>query len=305
MTLRTDATRIGAVALAVCLSGGCRERGLLPITPPGSRPPPRRATEPAPAPTPSAAQPAQPAPSDPVTPVAATAAEAGESPLRLLYRRAAAAAADYDSYIVRLQRREIITGSDGKHEVIVLKFRRRPLSVHMKWVGEEAKGREIVYVQGRYDDKIHILMNSGLLAGRRMAFAPDSPMVRARSRYPVNEAGVAAAVERFGRALAAVEQGRPGAGTMRYLGPQRRPEIDGPVYLVEQTVPPGQEEHLARGGRRLIGFHGDNGLPVLMQTWDDRNQEVEFYVYDRWQRVRLDDADFDPDVLWSKPSAGR
>jgi hypothetical protein len=40
---------------------------------------------------------------------------------------------------------------------------------------------------------------------------------------------------------------------------------------------------------------------MLILAKDERGQEVEYYRYDRLQPgVKLDDADFDPDVLWAK-----
>jgi hypothetical protein len=41
---------------------------------------------------------------------------------------------------------------------------------------------------------------------------------------------------------------------------------------------------------------------MLIITYDENNQEVEYYKYDRFQfPTRLDENDFNPDYLWTKP----
>ena len=58
------------------------------------------------------------------------------------------------------------------------------------------------------------------------------------------------------------EKGDRRRGTLSYLGPQKRPEFDGPVEAAEQAVPPGSDKDLPRGGRRLWMFDPRNHLPA-------------------------------------------
>src|SRR5207248_2412288 len=76
---------------------------------------------------------------------------------RRLCRDAEARLAKIDSFEARLTRREFLDGKEGPLDVIRFQFRKKPLSVHMKWIGGEGQGREIVYVEGRHEGKIHIL----------------------------------------------------------------------------------------------------------------------------------------------------
>src|SRR5437763_5572564 len=123
-----------------------------------------------------------PAPKPDATPVT-------EDPLQKLARRAAEKEKGLNSYQVRIRRKETIDDKDQPLEYILFKYRRAPLSIHCKWLGEEANGREIVYVKAQYDDKIHILTGKGDLlgAGRQMALPPDSPLVLSKLRYPTTE----------------------------------------------------------------------------------------------------------------------
>lgn len=255
------------------------------------------------------AQPAEPAPAQNPAPPPRTAdtvptPPVPRDPLRQLQQRAAERYASIDSYIVRLRRREQVNGKDGPEETLLVKFRKEPWSVYFKWVGKVGEGREATYVKGHYEDKIHTLLAAGDMpftpAGKRIDLAADSLIVRARSRHPITNAGIGALIDRFGEALAWKDKN--GNGMLHYRGPQKRPEFEPLVEEVEQTIPANREEALREGGRRFWYFDTASALPVLVITEDTKGHEVEYYCYDRFQfPVKLDDADFDPDKMWSKP----
>jgi hypothetical protein len=280
---------------------------------------PLRITQP-----PAVAQDAPPAASPPAQPVALPALPAlppadaagprdapaapAEGDLRRLHRLADAEYARMEGYQVRLTRREQVNGKDQPKEIIRVSFRKEPWSVHFVWLEGEAKGREVVYVKGRYDDKIqtrlgaketHFIYGPG---SRPPPLAPDSPLVRGSTRHGVTEAGVGMLLDRFGALVAANEKGDQRRGTLTYRGPQKRPEFSDPVETVEQTIPAGADKDLPRGGRRLWMFDPANHMPALIVTTDDRGHEVEYYLYDRYiGPLHFEDRDFDPDKLWGKP----
>jgi len=246
-------------------------------------------------------------PALPDVPAPGAAAPAAESKLHRLHRLAAEEYARMDSYIVRLTRREQVNGKDQPKEVIRFSFRKEPWSVHMVWLEGESKGREVVYVKGRYENKLHTRLgpNDGNLVmrpGSRVALALDSPLVRNSSRRNITEAGIGAIIDRFGKLIEANAKGDKRWGTLTYLGPQKREEFDAPVEVAEQVVPAGADKDLPRGGRRLWMFDAaKNHLPALVVTTDDRGHEVEYYLHDRYiYPAQLDDKDFDPDALWGK-----
>jgi hypothetical protein len=211
-----------------------------------------------------------------------------------------------DSYIARLTRREVVKGERKPEEVLLFKFRQRPWSVHMKWLGREGRGREGVYVQGRHQGKIHTLLAAGDMpfvpAGRRMALEPDGALMRAASSHPVTELGIGASIDKIGGVLAAQRRGNHRFGRLSPVGPVRRPEFNEPVRGVEHSMPAGADPAVPRGGSRTYYFDPHSGLPTLLVTRDEVGSEVEYYRYDRLQEsVKLDDDDFDPDVLWGPP----
>ncbi len=271
-----------------------RQQSTKPQTPPSppSSPPPANATPPAAPP----AQDTPPAQTPPHT-------------VRQLLQQAAERCAGLDSYIVRLTRREHLKGKANPEEILMFKFRKKPFSVHLKWLGETAKGREVVYVKGQYGNKIHTRLAAGdaplMPAGTRLSVAPDSMLARSASRHPITDAGICHCIETLTALLDAQERGDRQRGTLTAIAPQRRPEYPGPVETLEWTLPPGVEPNLPRGGRRLLCFDPDWHLPMLVVTYDDKGQEVEYYRYDRLQTpVNLDDDDFNPEKLWPSSSSG-
>jgi hypothetical protein len=269
-----------------------------------------------PAPPPLPLQPPAPPPSGPVinpTPTEKPAdpppvQEKGET-VKRLQRQAAEAYAGMDSYIAKLTRREVVSGKAKPEEVMLFKFRKQPWSIYFKWLGEEGKDREVVYVKGMYENKIHTLLCNGDVPGfmmpadRKMSLGVDSPFVRSASRHSITEAGIGSCVEHLGKVLEAIDRGDKKLGTLADLGPQKRPEYAKPLPTIEHTIPAGFEAELPKGGKRLYGFDPESHLPVLVITHDDKGQEVEYYSYDQLLfPVKLDDADFDPKNLGKTPS---
>lgn len=224
--------------------------------------------------------------------------------LRLLHQKAVKGMTGMDTYVYRLRRREAIGERKTPEEVIRVAIRREPYSVHLKWVGNEAKGRETVYVQGKFDNEMQVLLAAHDAfplspAGIRWSIAANDSKARARSRYPITDTGLASLVERFGVIATALERGEVKHGTMKYLGQLDRPEFNGKVEGVVQVLPPKSDPNLPKGGQRWWFFDVQSGLPVLIIAHDP-DGEAEYYCHDHIQAMRLGDDDFNPDKLWRK-----
>jgi hypothetical protein len=225
--------------------------------------------------------------------------------LRELHRLAGQQVARMTSYILRLKRREVVQRRKHAEEIILLKFRQEPFSVYLKWLGHEAKDREVIYVKGRYGNLIHTKVAAGdillIPAGKRFSLPPDSFLAQSNSRHPITNAGLGHLVDEFGQLVTAAERGDSRLGTLKYLGTLKRPEFTTPVDGVMQLLRPGNDPLMPGGGRRLWFFDTQSHLPVLLISHDENQQEVEYYCHDRIQfPVNLDDDDFNPDKLWGK-----
>lgn len=234
-----------------------------------------------------------------LTPVEDPRGQLLQHPMRFLYQRAAERHATMDAYTFRLKRREVVNGVKQTEELIAVKLRREPFSVHLAWIGKEAKGRETIYVHGKFDNKMQVMLAPNdpiaFLMGGKMAVALDNPMVKSRSRYPITTTGFGSIIERYGQMVAGIERGDPRDGTAKYLGQVKREEFEQKVEAVYQVLPANGDPNLPKGGERWWYFDATHGLPILVIAHDSSG-EVEYYCHDQIRHpVRLDDDDFSPE----------
>jgi Protein of unknown function (DUF1571) len=237
------------------------------------------------------------------------APESNLDALRRLHRTALERFQQAEGFRCRLTRRETVGNKPMPEEVLEYTFRREPYSLHVKWVGLEAQGRELIYVQGKYDSKVQILTGKceGLMipAGVRAARLPTDKDVRSKSRYDIRESGMGTSIAWFGKVLAIMERDPAQANRMRYLGRKPVRERESGLEAVEETIPPDWEPLLPKGGKRTTHFDPDPaspsfGLPILVTTVADNGRQVEYYWFDQLRPIHPTDADFDPDRLWRK-----
>ncbi len=279
----------------------------VPAEPAAAAPPPSAEIPLVPVPPPplKGDRPSEPVPALPLAKVAPVYPEM-LTPRQVL-QKAAASYASYDSYIARLTRREA-GRTNHAEEIMKFSFRKNPWSIHFKWLSGPGKGREVLYVKGRYENKLHTLLTAGdvplVPAGRRMALAIDGPLVRMANRHPITDAGFGAMIDKASEVLAANERGNFRTGKVTSLGLRQRPDFQGPLYVLEIAIPPGVDDDVPQGGRRVLGFTPDQFLPVLSELFDHKGQEFEYSRFDRIMLgVKLDDVDFDPEQMGKGPEA--
>lgn len=217
--------------------------------------------------------------------------------------------AELHSYCARLKRRETKEGRPKPDELILFKERKQPFSVHFKWIGAEAQGREVLYVKGRYDDKLQILTAGGdvpfVPAGRHLALGRDSMLVKiANPHHDITEAGIGFNLQDIAQLYAAARSSSTGV-TAKTLGVVQRPEYPQPMAAVEIIIPAGRDPELPRGGKRQIFYCPSCKLPLLYLCFDELGREQHYNCFDRIQLdLKLDDDDFNPHHLWGQPSGG-
>jgi Protein of unknown function (DUF1571) len=87
-------------------------------------------------------------------------------------------------------KRERVDGRMGEPQVMQIKVRHKPFSVYMTWLTGD-KGRELLYVEGKYDGKM--LVKLGGVKGRlvpTLKLDPNGSQAMAESRHPVTNAGL-------------------------------------------------------------------------------------------------------------------
>jgi hypothetical protein len=229
---------------------------------------------------------------------------------RRIHQEAAAAYARLNAFEARLNRRETVNGKSTPQEIIAFKFRKEPLSVRLKWLGAEGQGREVIYVQGQHDGKMHVMptrQDSFPLPPMRMAFLPDDPMVRSKSRHDIREAGFGESIRQLGNVVHIVATNPAERDRLRYLGLVTRPEYPNPMEAIEEIIPARAELLFPQGGKRVYFFDtGANSpsksLPVVVVAYDNATRkEAEYYCFDNFMHpINIGDKDFDPELVWKK-----
>ena len=159
-----------------------------------------------------------------VTPVAAQ--EPAQRAIDQIHADSVSRFADATSFVARLRRRESSFGKTKPEELILFKERKDPYGIHMKWIGKEASGREVLYVRGQYGDKLNIVTAQGdvpfTAAGQRMAFARNNPLVRAANpNHDITDAGMASYLRELGDQYLAARNPSSGV-TAKSLGLVKR-----------------------------------------------------------------------------------
>lgn len=294
-------------ALASNEAGLDRRRLLRREPRPGDLPSPLAPSLPSQEPTQPAPMPGVPAPPP---------QEAGFVAIKRLLQTAIDKWKTVDTYEARLTRREAVGDAAPATEEVIVQFRKEPFAVYMRNVGETGRGREVLYNPSKFEDKIHVVVGEGdsrlFRAGSRPPpISPDSSLVTGKSRHSIRQAGCGTPINAFARHVAAIEAGNRPAETLRYVGRVTRQEFDDmPLESVEQTLRPGDDPLLPRGGVRHWFFCAGPkspayGLPVLAILYENtprQPREVEYYCL---TQVRLPagliDADFDVARLGKKP----
>jgi hypothetical protein len=217
------------------------------------------------------------------------------------------ATASFEAFLVK---REVVKGKELPAEEAVYRFRKEPLSVHIRVVGDVGTGREVMWVKGQNDNKMTIVTGKGdnilLGAGKKMTMDPDDPLVTVKSRYRIYEAGMQRPIGALTKFVEQAEAGKRSADTIRYVGPVDRKEYKTKPVAVEVTLTADDDKFLPKGGKRVYHFDADPkspsfGLPVLVISLDHDNREVEYYCFTDFKLVgELTDADFDPAKVGKK-----
>jgi hypothetical protein len=249
------------------------------------------------------AKPPEPAPASPPTGTHATGSPAADADaVRALVDAAAARWATVPDFEARLVKREVANGRVIPQNEVLYRYRQSPHSVYMRVLAGPGEGREVLYVQGRFGDKMHVITGKGdnalVGAGFKTELDPHDKQATAKSRYKVTEAG-------FGRVISGLRKQVAVGDVMRakLLKGVSRPEYPYPLDGVEGTFGPGEDPLLPKGGTRQVFFDvkpesPGYRLPVLVVAKEPNDREVEYYSFDRLKVPSgLTDADWHPDRL--------
>ncbi|MBI3988113.1 MAG: DUF1571 domain-containing protein [candidate division NC10 bacterium] len=192
-------------------------------------------------------------------------------------------------YTAVLWRQERIGSTLRPEEIILLKFQ-KPFKVYMKWIDGSKAGREALYVEGTYQDKLLVHEPKGLPRFFTAVLDPRSPWVFKESRHPITDVGIGKLLDLI---ILNAERGRQ-RGELRLIdhgtiedGGRRTRRIEG--------ILPGDPKAGYYCYRLIVHLDDETKLPVkvLVYDWDD--QLVEAYAYTALRlNPGLTARDFDP-----------
>ncbi len=137
----------------------------------------------------------------PTTPQTAPESRASQSspldqPLNWLYeaKRTHDALRDYSCLLIQQER---INGTLQPASTIVFKYRARPFSVNMRWLGpQKLKGQEVSFVYGKNRNKMRV-KSVGVLKRRFfVSIDPNDSRVKKFTRHSIYEAGIGTIINR-------------------------------------------------------------------------------------------------------------
>jgi outer membrane lipoprotein-sorting protein len=189
-------------------------------------------------------------------------------------------------YTAVFHKQERLEGVLLPEETILLKFQ-KPLKVYMKWIKDPYRGREALYVQGDYDNKV-IAHQGGILGLVTLSLDPRGATAMEGNRHPITEIG-------FGYLLDGLRKDIQQAlehGDLEIIRIGEELFRDRPSTVVEARS-------ASRGGRRYYAsrmvLHVDKELelPVGSAFYDEKDQIFARYVYtDVRLNVGLSPMDF-------------
>jgi hypothetical protein len=219
--------------------------------------------------------------------------------LKQVHQLAADQWAKVTTFEAKLTRRESMNGKDAPTEEVLFQFRKEPFSVYMRGVGGAGLGREVLFVKGKYDNKMKILTcKDDGFSGLNVTKSPDDAQVKARSRNDIRDAGFGSRIANFKAALDKLEAGKVPADAVKALGPVKRPEYAHELEGVLFAQPD--------GGVREVYFDPkpdspSYGFPVVSVWHDATGREVEYNCFANVRLpANLTDADFTPDRFGKK-----
>jgi len=195
-------------------------------------------------------------------------------------------------YECTFSKKEVV-GKELISQTMKMKVRHEPFSVYMYFL-EPAKGREVIFVNGRNDNKLQV-HETGLasLIGT-LSLSPEDTRVMAENRYPITKAGLLNMIETvIGQWQ---EESKYGETDVKYFEDAKVGDYT--CRVIESSHPQPRKQfpfHLTR-----IWIEEKSGLAVRVQQFgfpknkDAKPSIMEDYAFTSIKpEVRLTDRDFD------------
>lgn len=203
------------------------------------------------------------------------------------------AEAAYDgvaTYTAVFHKQQRVAGELLAEETILLKYRKKPMSLYMKWIKAPYEGSELLYVAGWNRDRVRA-HRGGILRFVTRNLDPGDPALMAGNLRPVTSTGM-------GYLLQAVAMNARKAIKAGELAFSERGEetVYGRRTRVLEIVVPKKSAENYDGCRFVVSQDVESRILVRIRVYDRDDRLVEAYAYENLRlNAPLADADFDPE----------
>jgi outer membrane lipoprotein-sorting protein len=220
--------------------------------------------------------------------IAAVAASAGETPdIVEMLRGASNHYEKVSDYTATFHKQQRVGGVLYDEEKILVKFR-KPFKVYMKWIGPAENGREVLYMEGKNNNKL-LVQPGGAWGYFTPAFSidPESGIAMRKNLRPVTESGIGNTIKLLLEVCLKAQ--RSGDLTVRYKGEGKIG--DRPTHRFERLLPLGKGYPAHRS---IIELDKETGFPLSITSYGWKGELLEKYLYeDLCINAGLTEKDYD------------
>lgn len=204
-------------------------------------------------------------------------------------REAEAAYDKVTTYTAVFHKQQRVAGKLLPEETILLKCRKSPFSLYMKWTGVPHKDSELLYVTGWNEGRVKA-HRGGILRFVVRNLEPMDPGLMAGNLRPVTSIGIGFLLESVATNI------RKAAKVDELTFSDRGQEtVYGRITQVVEVAFPKEKARDYGAYRYVINQDAESKMLVRIRVYDARGQLVENYGYENLALdAALTDADFDP-----------
>ncbi len=204
-------------------------------------------------------------------------------------REAEAAYDKVRSYTAIFHKQQRVAGKLEPEETILLKCKKTPFSLYMKWIRRPYEGSELLYVKGWNEDRVKA-HRGGLLRFIARDLDPSHPRLMADNLRPVTSTGIGFLLE----AVATNIRKASKRGELTFSARGEELVYGRKTQVLEMIFPKARARDFD-GYRHVINQDVESKIPVRIRVYDRDDQLVESYGYENLHlNAPLADADFDP-----------
>ncbi len=189
-----------------------------------------------------------------------------------------------EDYTVTLKKQERIVGVLYPVNIAFVKWK-RPFSVYIKFLDGKDRGREIIYIEGKNNNKM-IVSPGGILGALTIKVSPDSLIAKKNNRHTITEAGMSNTIKRI-LSIIENEYGKPSSNMSVIFFGEEVFDNDKCIHI--------RIEKSSYAERTDVYLYRDSLFPHTIVSYGKKGELLELYRYsDIRTNVGLDNSDFDP-----------